>query len=457
MLSFPRTRVSRSRAPYPCPASCCHSRTYLFRRSLMSDTDSSSPSPAQRAKDWPAPAAQLSAARAFIRECAVSSAPTLLLPDKDTDGLCSGLITYLTLTHLGLSPSLISVHFPAKGSNIHAAPERERIARYGARYVVATDQGSRGGPSLVDDPAARTLIVDHHWSTEFPEGAVVCSAAQCPPVATASTLAYVVCTEMLEGGEQDRTIRERLDWLCAMGTMGDLGTSFKWEAPFPDVRECLKRWTKKTLGEGISLLNAPRRSAAYDVETAWRALLNSATPKDIVNPDSGKDVRRLFDARAEVKSETDRCARKPPTFSGDRGAQIHPLVATRWASSLKGPRLEVVMCANDGYSGGMTNFACRVARSRKAAAGEGATDIIAILKEYASRVPGLREAMGDDFARGHKEASGGIVQTEQFERLWEVMANAEREEGGPPAKKRKTGGREGPRQKNTLEGWLQKA
>ena len=61
------------------------------------------------------------------------------------------------------------------------------------------------------------------------------------------------------------------------------------------------------------------------------------------------------------------------------------------------------MCANDGYNAGMTNFACRVAKSRKTAVGEGATDIIAILKEYASRVPGLRDAMGDDFARGHKE------------------------------------------------------
>ena len=54
---------------------------------------------------------------------------------------------------------------------------------------------------------------------------------------------------------------------------------------------------------------------------------------------------------------------------------------------------------------------------------------------------------------GYCQASGGVVLTEQFERLWEVMASAEREEGGPPEKKRKTG-KEGPGQKNTLEGWL---
>ncbi len=126
------------------------------------------------------------------------------------------------------------------------------------------------------------------------------------------------------------------------------------------------------------------------------------------------------------------------------------------------------MCANDGYSPGMTNFACRIARAgggvattgakRKvdegAADGEkGEIDIIAILKEYASRVPGLRESMGDDFARGHKQASGGIVRTEDFERLWEVMLHAEGAEGERPTKKRKVAGTT---QKNTLEGWLKK-
>ena len=51
----------------------------------------------------------------------------------------------------------------------------------------------------------------------------------------------------------------------------------------------------------------------------------------------------------------------------------------------------------------MTNFACRIAKSGRGG-GQG-VDIISILKEYAGRVTGLREAMGDDFARGHKEVS----------------------------------------------------
>ncbi|KAI9067146.1 DHH phosphoesterase [Trametes sanguinea] len=453
----------------------------------MPHSDSGSCGSAQEERDWPAPAAQVSAAREFLQQCAESNTKTLLLPDKDADGLCSGLIVYLTLTHLGLEPEHISVHFPAKGSNVHEPAERAAISGFDVNFVIVTDQGSRGGPSIAEGDVP-TLIIDHHWSTVFPDGALVCSAARCPPVATSATLAYDICKPLLQrcaGGSSAassrETLMERLDYLCAMGTMGDLGTSFKWEPPFPNMRDCLKKWTKKVLGEAIGLINAPRRTGEYDVETAWRALLHASTPRDLVDPASSKDVRRLFAARADVKAAVDRVARQPPKFSGDgrvalirisSPAQVHPLIATRWSSSLKGARLEVVMCANDGYSPGMTNFACRIARAgggtahagakRKAQGSsggdvEGETDIIAILKEYASRVPGLRESMGDNFARGHKQASGGIVRTEDFEKLWETMLSSQADADESPAKRRKVAAKGSATQKNTLEGWLKKA
>lgn len=129
------------------------------------------------------------------------------------------------------------------------------IARQGAHFIIVTDQGSRGGPPIVDDPAARTLIVDHHSSTEFPRGATVCSAAQCLPVATSATLAHALCVPLL-AKSAGVGLRNRLDYLCAMGTMGDLGTGFKWAPPFPDMRECFKKWTKKVLGEAVALVNA---------------------------------------------------------------------------------------------------------------------------------------------------------------------------------------------------------
>ena len=98
------------------------------------------------------------------------------------------------------------------------------------------------------------------------------------------------------------------------------------------------------------------------------------------------------------------------------------VIATRWANTLKSSKLEIVICANDGYltlpTGShesqkettsaedlsMTNFSCRIAKQAQAKGhGEEAVDVIEKLLEYANRVPGLRERMGDNFARGHKE------------------------------------------------------
>jgi hypothetical protein len=35
--------------------------------------------------------------------------------------------------------------------------------------------------------------------------------------------------------------------------------------------------------------------------------------------------------------------------------------------------------------------------------------LIALLNEYAEAIPGFRERVGNDYARGHKEATGGII------------------------------------------------
>ncbi|TCD63557.1 hypothetical protein EIP91_005228 [Steccherinum ochraceum] len=423
---------------------------------------------------WPAPAKNMEDARMFLKECASSRERTLILPDKDADGLCAGLIIYRTLVLLGVSPTQISVHFVSKGSNVHEEEERTQMQTYGAKYVIAVDQGSRGGGPLLestDGGEVKCLVVDHHWSKEFPDGALVLSAAQSPPVATSSTLAYVLCCPL------HSKVCDVSDYLCAIGTMGDLGSNMKWEDPWPveDMKSCIKKYGKKTLSDAVRLVNAPRRTASYDVSAAWQSLLYTSSPRSITEAPTASTpsfIRRLYTAQAEVKSETDRWSHAPPKFSGDgrvaliritSSAQIHPLIATRWANSLKSSKLEIVMCANDGYLPNMTNFSCRVARCAPARGGNASTssdpqvpvNIIEVLIEYASRVPGLRESMGTNFARGHKEASGGIVRSEDFERLWSVMQESQtpQDDGGSPRKKRKK--TESP-QKNTLEGWVKK-
>ncbi|ORY10244.1 hypothetical protein BCR34DRAFT_539741 [Clohesyomyces aquaticus] len=368
---------------------------------------------------WPAPRAQIDLARARILECANSNKPTLILPDKDADGLSSGSILYHTLTTLGLSSDLISVHFPPKGSNIHDDTARAFVSSISPSYIFVLDQGSRRSRALASS-LHKALVIDHHFAEEggFPENSEFVTAHDCAPVATSSLLTYHLCLPLAQ------TLQDKISWLAALGTHGDLGTALKWDPPLPDMTAAFKQFTKKALNEAVSLINAPRRTAAYNVWDAWDALLSAPGPVSILQN------RKLQEASMEVRKETKRWTRSPPKFSADSTiavvtisseAQVHPVIATRWSGHLKSDKLEIVMCANEGYLQGMVNFSCRVAKHARAREGEGKVDIIKTLESIAARSPDLRQRLGESFARGHKEASGGIVGIEEWKELKELM------------------------------------
>lgn len=200
-----------------------------------------------------------------------------------------------------------------------------------------------------------------------------------------------------------------------------------------------------------------------DVHSAWEAL-SSATELSHITTNA-----RLRAARAEVFKEVERCKHAAPQFSGDgkvavfriqSAAQIHPMIAARWAGHLQSNKLEIVMVANEGYLDNKVNFSCRIprcARNRKTP-----VNIIESLKAYASlphlkvasengdapkegpgreaeaeeTEPTLLQRMGERFARGHVQASGGIVAPEDFEELMRRM------EVGVKKKKKKEEGAE---------------
>jgi len=106
---------------------------------------------------------------------------------------------------------------------------------------------------------------------------------------------------------------------------------------------------------------------------------------------------------------------------------------------------------------GKVNFSCRIARSAKAK--EPPVDIIQTLKDVAEKHESgdLRERMGHDFARGHVQASGGIVGEKEFEDLMSVLRVGEKPEkkegeGGGGSKKSPAK----PVQKNTLANYFAK-
>jgi single-stranded DNA-specific DHH superfamily exonuclease len=99
---------------------------------------------------------------------------TLIVPDKDADGLSAGVIVHRTLVTLGLDPSLLAVHLVQKGSNIHDELERHAMTETSPKYIIVVDQGSRAGLPVIDSADAKCMIIDHHLSDEFPKDAIVC-------------------------------------------------------------------------------------------------------------------------------------------------------------------------------------------------------------------------------------------------------------------------------------------
>ncbi|KAL8919167.1 MAG: hypothetical protein Q9208_006927 [Pyrenodesmia sp. 3 TL-2023] len=215
----------------------------------------------------------------------------------------------------------------------------------------------------------------------------------------------------------------------------------------------------KAVNDAVSLLNAPRRTARFDVQSAWEALLAAKSPKDILTN------RRLLSARAEINEEVERQTHTAPRFSKDgkvavfrinSAAQVHPVIATRWAGHLKSAKLEIVLVANSGYVPGKVNFSCRVARCARNR--EPPVNIISSLKAVADLdTTDLVERMGESFARGHKEASGGIIPAQEFEELMALMQVGEKPDPPPDGEKKapkKTG--EKTAQKNKLDGYFGK-
>ena len=407
---------------------------------------------------WPAATRAIEDARDFIRQCAKSDAKTLIVPDKDADGLSAGVILHRTLTTLGLDASNIQVHLHRKGATVHDENERAAMAAKDPAYIVVLDQGSIKAPPIVDDPHTKSLVLDHHLSDEFPERAQVVSACHYPPVATTSLLTYEICKSL------DPSLPETCAWLACIGTHGDLGNTLKWLPPFPDMKETFKTHTKKSINDAVSLLNAPRRTAKYDVITAWEALLQSSSPKDLLS--NG----RLQSARAEINEEVELNTHTPPKFSQDgriavlkirSRAQVHPVIATRWAGFLNSRALEIVMVANYGYLDDMVNFSCRIARCARSR--HPPVNIIESLKNAAAlSTDGLRERMGESFARGHKEASGGIVPVQAFEELMALLKVGEKpekktEDGDTELARKKVKTVEASPQKNTLGNYFKKS
>ena len=94
------------------------------------------------------------------------------------------------------------------------------------------------------------------------------------------------------------------------------------------------------------------------------------------------------------------------------------------------------MVANSGYLPGMINFSCRIARCARSR--DPPVNIIASLKAAADLSENdLATRLGESFARGHKEASGGIVPVAAFEELMALIKVGEKPDPVPGSEMKK--------------------
>lgn len=179
--------------------------------------------------------------------------------------------------------------------------------------------------------------------------------------------------------------------------MGDLGTSLKWDSVIPSsfgcdpdlgpsihqqMKACEKKYGKKKLSDIVSLLNArksmvfalskqiyqccppsqARRTAVYDPISSWNALSQSADPLRILSPSASTSIRRLHEARQQVRLEVERCSRGPgtgPKFSGDGKVamvRIHSAASIHPVSNLNFLSFEESINRNTGYRDKMGQY-----------------------------------------------------------------------------------------------------
>jgi single-stranded-DNA-specific exonuclease len=313
------------------------------------------------------------AARAAFQYWLQETGPApFLLGHFDADGLAA-------LAILARSLPGSEVRLVGKGETPWTEAVRSDLARRRPTSIVATDLGVREGDILRGTPAC---LIDHHVPTGTPGSALVISGNGCRPEPTSALLAFWAC------GSPDHLL-----WLAALGLVGDMAE----DAGFPEMEAASKRYGKTALRSAVSLVNAPRRTAAADASPALALLLKCDSPKELLSGNH-EETALLHQAKEEVKAAMEEARRIAPKVRGEvaliplrSACQIHPLIAQQWRSRLKD---KVVIAANKAYRPGWVHFAARTGAGHD------------LIRFFAERRP---DGAGSEYGSGHKAASGGAL------------------------------------------------
>ncbi|WP_344695920.1 phosphoesterase [Sphingomonas rosea] len=304
----------------------------------------------------------------------------LILGHFDADGL--GAVAILARSLLGAEVRLVGKGETPWSDHVRAELEARRPSA-----IVATDLGVREGDIL---PGTPTCLLDHHVPTGMPGDALVISGNGCTPEPTSALLAYWAC------GSPDPLL-----WLAAIGLIGDMAE----EKGFAEMAAAQRRYGKTALRQAVSLINAPRRTAAADAAPALALLMKCDNPKELLSGEH-PETALLLAAKEEVKGAMEVAKRIAPKVRGDVAlipvdspCQIHPLIAQQWRTRLKD---KVVIAANKAYRPGWVHFAARTAAGHD------------LIRFFADRRP---QGAGSEYGSGHRAASGGALKIPDWNRF----------------------------------------
>jgi single-stranded-DNA-specific exonuclease len=285
-----------------------------------------------------------SAFSSFLESCSKHER-IACLHDSDADGVTSGVLWQRAMERLGFATLIRTA--PDRERNAWTPSNRAILQALSPQKLFVMDLGAQPHQVLAGVP---TCFIDHHRPEGTHPDDTLISAYSWKPIPNTSLLIYELCEGLVDLSD--------LEWIAAMGTLSDLGE----KAPFDIIATAKKKYTAKYLKEATALVNAPRRASNYDPESAAQALLNHASPRELVESQSD-EVQVLARAREEVKREMEEAKKKAPKFAGDVAlvevdspCQVHPLIAQIWRTRL--PKF-IVICANSGYLPGRVNFSAR--------------------------------------------------------------------------------------------------
>ncbi len=223
-----------------------------------------------------------------------------VLTDSDADGLPAAALLVRALLAAGYSSVRAEARRKAESAWTPAVLDRIRPCAPEALFVL--DLGSRPTALLADVP---TLLIDHHAPLGVPPEATLVTGYGVEPTPTTGLLAYWAIAGLVP-----EETRAPWLWLAAISLLSDLGE----KAPFDELRKARKQWSLKTLREATALLNAPRRSAKGDAQSALALLLRANSPAEILSGEHPESAE-LFRAREEVGAALALAKKAPPRFS----------------------------------------------------------------------------------------------------------------------------------------------